>query len=448
MAAPSMALAANVTDAMIEKVRTKVQELFETSDTVAAMIRKSGEVEKISDKLYRIPLVKYRGGITSVFDADGGDMGSGTGMKVIKVTGGYKYTRSTWEISKRAMDTTDSAEKSTINILAYTLKNAIRECQKQDDIHFHTNGSGILTDYASATSTWTSSKTTYTFGKTGDGVGVSRLAPGMAVVSADYDGSAANTEAPDPLVIDHIDWTNKVVYLDGIVSGAVGSATGDILVVPGMTATFQSFQSTWPLSGDTFRHGLYYAMDNTTSNYYLGLLKSDETELLPNYVNAGGTDEISFASVQALLDQITNRRDESMYSGLVGLFHPAQRAAIFNKGYAQGTWLRKGGEKSPDLGMANNAYSDGFDVCGIPCRTDKRQSKNRVDFIIPKLWGRAMLHDLKFHEVGGKTIFESRAATGNLKAAQHFHLVSAFDYVSFDPGSQGYIYGLVVPSGY
>ena len=52
-----MVISTDVLQAQIEKVRPKVQELFETSDTVAALIKKGGEAEVVSEKLYRIPLV-------------------------------------------------------------------------------------------------------------------------------------------------------------------------------------------------------------------------------------------------------------------------------------------------------------------------------------------------------------------------------------------------------
>ena len=62
-------VAADVLQAQIEKVRPKVEELFETSDTVAALIKKGGEAETISHKLYRIPIVTRRGGSFRFFSA-------------------------------------------------------------------------------------------------------------------------------------------------------------------------------------------------------------------------------------------------------------------------------------------------------------------------------------------------------------------------------------------
>ena len=452
---PSQEVVADVTDAMIEKVRNKVQELFETSNTVSSLIEKGGEAETMSQKLYRIPLVTQRGGIFGKFDADGGDMGGGSGMKVIKVTAGYFPSKYTVELTKLAMDATATSEQSVVNAFKYSFTNAIKELQVYDDITFHTSGDAVVTSSvgASAASTWaTGAKTTYTFADATDTVGVRRLRPGMAVDVYGTGGTPKRTTAggASPFAIDHIDWKNKVVYLDGLVNSA---AATDILAFTGMAATLTAFAD-WPttLTNDTFRHGLYYAMDNGTSHYFLGMLKSANTELLPNWVNAS-TAAITFSHGQALLDQIILRRDEEVMSGMVGLASMAQRAAIFNIGIAVSNKYITGATQgeSVDLMPSNNRYSNRFEFCGVPMVVDKRQDNARIDFIVPKLWGRAMLHDTKFHEVQGRTVFESRIVSGtsaNLKAAVHFHIVQMFDWYSTDNGAQGYIYNLTSSSLY
>lgn len=439
---------ADVLEAQIEKVRNKVQELFETTDTIAALVRKGGESEVISQKLYRIPLVLFRGGIFRSFNADAGDMGSGSGLKVSKLTAGFIYSDYVVEISLQSMDTTATSGQSVLNAFAYNFKNAMKELQTMDDIVFHTDGTGKVTSSvgASATGSWGSSLTTYTFASSTDTVGCSRLRPGMAVDVYNNAGSskrAVGTAAQ--LYIDHVDFTNKVVYLSDTVTGA---STTDILAIAGLSATLQSFQSTWPLSGDSFRHGLYYAMDANTSNYFLGQLKSSITELLANNVNAGGA-LLSHAHGLLLQDQIINRRDEDAFKGLVGIAHMAQRAQVYNIGIALSEWMRTTpSEKMIDVMPQGVSYSTSFPFAGVTCKIDKRQDKSRFDFIIPKLWGRAMLHDTKFHDVQGRTVFESRTSTGTLKAAVHFILTQAFDYYTVDPGAQGFISNLQLPSGY
>lgn len=441
-----MVLAADVLQAQIEKVRSKVQELFETTDTVAALIKKGGEAETISEKLYRIPVITRRGGSFRSFNADGGDMGSGSGLAVTNLEAGFIYSDYAVELSTKAMDETAKGEQSVINAFAYNFKNAMKELQAIDDIVFHTDGSGKLTNASSATGTWGSSLTTYTFAGSTDYVGVSRLRPGMIVGVFNSGGTTrrTGTAATTEFQIDHVDTLNKVVYLNDTVGSA---ASTDILAIAGLSATLASFQSTWPLSGDSFRHGLYYFNDANTSNYLLGQLKSNVTELLANNVAANG----ALAHVHGLIlqDQIINRRNQEVYQGLIGLSHPAQRTAVYQIGVALSEWMRtKQTEGMIDVMPSGVQYSDTFPFVGLTFKLDKREDKSRMDIILPKLWGRAMLHETKFHDVGGRTIFEGRTSSGTLKASQIFYLKQAFDYYCVDAGSQGYVSGLTVPTGY
>lgn len=453
---PSIAAAADVLQATLEKVNPLLPELLATYDTVANLVKTGGAAEKITNKLFRIPQLQYRGGNFGKFDADGGDMGSGTGMKVVKLTGGYFDSRYTVEITKKAIDVTDSPEQAIVNAFSYQLKNALREVSATDNVAIHTSGNGVLTSSvgASATSTWaTGTKTTYTFADATDTIGVDRLRPGMVVGVYGTGGTPKRTDlagTTNSWVIDHIDWVNKVVYLDGLVNAA---ASTDLLAFDGLAATLTT-GADWPttLTADTFRHGLPYFVNSSTSGYTLGQLRANNTELLSNYVNASSA-ALTFQHVQAVIDQAMKRRDPETVRGSIGLFHQAQRAQIFNTGIAIAAKLVTGNQfgQSVDLMPSNNASMDKFEVCGIPCMVDPLQDKSRVDFIIPKLWGRAMLHDTKFYEApqGGKGyIFESRATTGNVKAAWHFHIVQAFDYYCVDPGAQSYVGSLSVPALY
>ena len=443
MANPTAGLAADILSASLEKVSTRLPELLETTDTVASLIKKSAEVVKISDKCYRIPLLKYVGGVGGSFDPDTGTLHTGTGPKTINLTAGYKYTDLAYELSMREIDTTATSEQSVLNAFKFSLNRAMGEYNVLDDIWFHQDGTGVLTGRASANSTWTSGDT-LTFAATTDYVGVKRLRPGMGVQVFTYDYTAARTVATDPMIIDHIDYDNKVVYLLGAVTAESSGATGDVLVVPGVTATATSFSSTWPLTGDSFRHGLYYAHDITGTNYYLGKLKSDNTELIPSTVNASSS-AISFAHVQAMLDKLVMRRNESAYKGLIGLADMKQRAKVQDIGVSISEWFRQpGAQKMPDLQPDNVGYTSTFQMCGLTIYTDKRQDQSRIDFINPKNWGRAVVREPGFLEVGGRRIFEGRTTGGAQTVSQFFHIVSGFDYFSFDPGAEAYIYGLSV----
>jgi len=436
----------DVLQAQLEKVRMKLQDLFEATSEIAGIIEKQGEVEVLSQKLYRIPVRKFRGGTFGAFDGNAGDMGTGSGMSVDKVTAGFYYSNLAFQMSLQTIDTTATKGQAIVSALEDTLAYAMNEQQVYDDIVFHTNGSGILTNSGSlySSAAWNSTFDTMTFAASGDTLGVNRLREGMTVNVYNSTGASKRTTTPSALQIDHIDYTNKVVYFNGTISSG---ANTDILAITGLSATLTSFSSGWPLSGDSFRHGLYYANDATGSNYYLGQLKSAFTQLVPTAINAAGAN-ISFSHALQAKDGVMQRRDD-VVGYMVGIAHMAQRAGVFALGQAVSNWMRtKESEKMIDLMPSNTDYLDTFDYAGFKTYTDKRQDRSRVDFIVPKNWGRAWLKPTDFYKVGSTMIFPGRKSSGNLEASQWFGIVATYDFFCVDPGASAYIYSLAVPSGY
>lgn len=447
----------DVVYAQIERVRNKLQPIFESSSEVAGMIKKAGgDKVEVSRYLYRIPLQQFRGGNFHKYNADGGSLGIGTGMLISSLQAGYITTVRSYRVTDEEKDTSSSSAQSVVNVFQKTLADAMTEAQIDDDITLHTDGTGILTNTSSAIS----GSTIMTFAGATDTLGINRLREGMCVDV--WDATGANKRAPSsgtaPTFIVTIDYSNKIVTLS---QGIASLAATDILAFPNLDvygpSTLVSFSSTWPaggltngpgLTGDSFRHGLYYANDSTTSNYYLGKLKSTIPQLLATRVNASSS-AFTFAMVLQGLDAVTQRRDKDATKGLKGICHMKQRQAIFQIGVNISNIYLKGGEsggKNSDLMASNIEYTDSFDLCGIPTMLSKRQYTDRIDFINPSLWGRAQTHDIRFKNVGGKTVFEVRGSDGTISASTEFHIEQAFDFVDYDPGVGFYIDGLSVPA--
>jgi len=473
----------DVLQGMIEKVRNKLEDLFEMTSSVYAKIGKNVEVEVISEKLWRIPLKLYNGGTFQYYDGNYGVMGSGSGPKIDKLTAGFFYTNMDYTFSDQTIDTTSSPGQSVVNVFQTALKNAMEEVQVMADISLHNDGTGLLTGAASAQTVWNTTWQTYTFGTAGDYpnstgtaayVGIDRLREGMAVevwagksesdnpfqvTSATGSGTGKRVTRPGggtvagPLIINQIDYANKKVYLNGVVESA---ATGDYLAFPqnALTATgsqLQTMSQNWPLTTDTARHGIYYANSTVISAnpYYLGVDRNSTiTQLQPEVVDAGGN-TFNFNYVQVLLDRLTRRRSPDVMQGAIGIAPFAQRAAILNSGIAISSWFRSQSDKMIDIMPNNNSYTDTFTMCGLDFMISKRQIRNRVDIVNPSAWTRAQLFDTKFYEKGGRTIFEARdATTGGLRAGQFFKIVQAFDWACVDPGRQGVIQNLAVNTMY
>src|SRR3984885_6575201 len=63
----------------LEKVRDKVPLLYERDDVLLTMIQQRGDVEKVSSRNMRLPLQVNPGGKGGSYNADGGDLGRGSG---------------------------------------------------------------------------------------------------------------------------------------------------------------------------------------------------------------------------------------------------------------------------------------------------------------------------------------------------------------------------------
>lgn len=440
--------AADALQAMIEKVRPKLEEMFERTNRLGKLIGK-GPVETISDKLYRIPLLKGYGGTFQKFDADNGVLGYGSGMQVDKLTAGYIYTNYAVAMSTRSMDATATSGQAVVKVFATQLAQAMGELAVYDDMTLHGNGDGKLTGSASATSTWASGAT-YTFAGASDTLGVNRLRELMAVEVFDTTGATKRvngTNAGYPFIIDHIDWDNKVVYLTGTVTGA---ASTDILVFTDQSSsgTRQSGQSTWPLSGDTWRHGIYYANETNTALYYLGMLRSSFNQINPASVSASSSSWTHYHTLQ-IRDKLLQRRNEDDFMGMFGIVHMAQRAQAMTIGITISNWFRGPKDSMIDLMPSNIGYEDSFEFAGLTHYVSKRQYRDRVDYINPKHWGRAQICDTDFYQTpDGTMFFPTRASTGQLRAGIEFFVKQGFDYVCYNPGSQGVITGLTMPTGW
>lgn len=458
-----MATVVDTAAAMIEQVRPLLQSIYddsEISDQISALFKKNDkEIKNITRYLYRIPLLKYMGGNHHKYSANGGSLGTGTGMSVTNLTAGYIYTARIYRVTDEQVDLSQNTKQSVVDVMAKTLSDGMKAMQMDDDIALHGDGTGTLTNSSSATN----GTTTLTFAGATDTLNTSKLKEGMVVDI--WDSTLATKRAPSsgtaPTTIVAIDWSSYVVTL----SQTIASLTqGDVLTVAGLDSygpsTLVTAQSGWPatsalttdggLGGDSYRHGIYYAHDSTTSNYYLGKLKSTIPQIVPTRIN-GNAQSLTFAHVLLGQDKIRKRRDPDAVKGLIGIAPMAQRAQIFDIGTAISTRMLTSDKfgKSLDLMPENTGFTETFDIAGITTYVSKRQPNDRVDFCNPKNWGRAEVFPTRPYTVGGKTVFEGReGSTGAVVAFQEFAFQSAYDFVCYDPGAEFYINNILIPSGY
>ena len=445
----------------MENVRQQVFPLYEQSDLLAGLIKKSSEAEPISRYLYRIPFKKFPGGAFAKFTMNLGTLGIGHTAGYKHLTAGYFPARLAFRMTLEQLKVTDGGRKSVINNFNETIREAIPTMQVMDDISLHTDGTGKLTNQSSAQP----STSSLTFAGVTDTLGINRLREGLSVDVWNAAGSTKRAIATGrPLLIDTIDYDNKIVTFNQVVTAL---ASTDIITFEGLDSfgpsTLVSFTAGWPtapesqvaggLGGDSFRHGIYYSNDNTPANHYLGILKSTLPQLLPNHI-AGQSDALNFAHGYELISKLIRRRDGNRNSitGLVGIAEMKQRRQVQEIGVSIANKYITGDKfgRSTDLWPENLSYADTFDYCGITSYVDKRQFEDRFDFINPSKWFRAEAVPMDWLDVGGKRFFEARSSVaseqGEVAAGMDFFLYNAMDFGTLDPGSEGYIDGLAVPT--
>lgn len=416
---------ADVLSLQMERVRSKLQELFETSNTVSAAIKKGAEAEQISTRDYRIPEILSNGGDYGTFNADGGDMGLGSGMQAVHMISTYFTTKIGFQITNLQMFATATSERAVAKVFARTLSKAIVEYQAYDDYAFHTPGNAV---FATATAQATTGGfTVYTL-DTAFATQLCRL--NMPVQVYDTTLATNRTSAVTPSArITAINIPLNSITLSVTVAGA---AATDKILFDGVTG-----------AAPPWKHGHYYFASSATSGSILSLNKATYPQLASSSVAVNGG--LSAAHGLALIDQMTQKRDN--VGNLKGIAHMKQRTAWYLLGLQISEWKRGKSDEMIDLVPSTGKNATGtFTFCGIEHTIDKHADRTRIDWLDFKTYGRAVLVELDYHTVEGRKLFELRGASGGVAAATLFYLRQLEDWYNIDPGALGYLSGLTIPS--
>src|SRR5581483_250441 len=123
---PAMANA-NVVALQLEKVRDKVPLLYERDDILLTMIQQRGDVEKVSSRAMRLPLQINPGGKAGSYNADGGDLGRGSGTNYDVATISPVFFRFAVEVTKLVEYATAGRERAIENAAKREVANGMRQ---------------------------------------------------------------------------------------------------------------------------------------------------------------------------------------------------------------------------------------------------------------------------------------------------------------------------------
>src|ERR1700726_431366 len=135
---------ANVIALQLEKVRDKVPLLYERDDILLTMIQQRGDVEKVSSRNMRLPLQMNPGGKAGSYNADGGDLGRGSGTAYDVAQVSPIFFRFAVEISKLVEYATNAREKAIESAAKREVANGMKQFRSFLDKPIQTGGNGVL----------------------------------------------------------------------------------------------------------------------------------------------------------------------------------------------------------------------------------------------------------------------------------------------------------------
>ena len=118
---------ANVIALQLEKVRDKVPLLYERDDILLTMIQQRGDVEKVSSRNMRLPLQVNPGGKAGSYNADGGDLGRGSGTAYDVAQVSPIFFRFAIEITKLVEYATNGRERAVENAAKREVANGMKQ---------------------------------------------------------------------------------------------------------------------------------------------------------------------------------------------------------------------------------------------------------------------------------------------------------------------------------
>ena len=404
----------------LEKVRDKLPLLYERDDILLTMIQQRGDVERVSSRNMRLPLQIRPGGKAGLANMDGGDLGRGSGTvyDVAQVT--PVFFRHAVEITKLVEYASNAPEKAIENAAKREVKNAMAQFRAFLDKVMQTNGNGVLGTISSIA-----------FDHVHDGQ-AARLRPRL--LQPDDSGLRSNAHHESRLVQRHrrrsirqhdYRWTRF----------PAGTTANDVIVHDGLTGA-------QPVS----LFGMLYHQSNATTGTWLNLNRATyPVELATPRVN-GNNSTLTPGAVRLAINKVRKALGTNQVSKLIAYTSLEQEHQWEQLGVTISQIIKEGaGGRASDLDLL---FTGEKSMAGVPIKSSINANQSRVDFLDLSHWGRAVMQDIDFYDVGGQTVFPIYGASGGLASAYIFYFVTGFQVWNESPRSGAFIDNLAIPTGY
>lgn len=416
----------------LEKVRDKLPLLYERDDILLTMIQQRGDVERVSSRNMRLPLQIRPGGKAGLANLDGGDLGRGSGTTYDVATVSPIFFRHAVEITKLVEYSTNSPEKAIENAAKREVKNAMGQFRAFLDKVMQTNGNGVLGTVSSIVTTGLPA---------GVAAQINLTTPSGAALFyynqtiQFYDSTLTTNRNVAGSVTSNVvlvDPFNKFIQIDAIPSGVVA---GDAVVHDGLTGA-------QPVS----LFGVPYHQTNATTGTWLNLNRATyPVELATPHV-AGNNAALTPSVVRLAINKVRKALGTNQVGKLIAYTSLEQENAWEQLGISISQIIKEGaGGRASDLDLL---FTGDLTMAGVPIKSSINANQARIDFLDLSHWGRAVMQDIDFYDVGGQTVFPIYGASGGLAAAYIFYFVTGFQVWNESPRSGAYIDSLAIPTGY
>jgi len=403
----------------LEKVRDKLPLLYERDDILLTMIQQRGDVERVSSRNMRLPLQIRPGGKAGLANMDGGDLGRGSGTVYDVAQVSPVFFRHAVEITKLVEYASNAPEKAVENAAKREVKNAMAQFRAFLDKLVQTNGNGVLGTIASI------GGSTFTMAKP----------PGAMLVYYNqtiqvYDPTlttnrgSCNVTAVDPF--------GSTITVDAVPGG---TSANDVIVHDGLSGA-------QPVS----LFGILYHQSNATTGTWLNLNRATyPVELATPRVN-GNNSALTPGAVRLAINKVRKALGSNQVSKLIAYTSLEQEHQWEQLGVTISQIIKEGaGGRASDLDLL---FTGEKSMAGVPIKSSINANQSRVDFLDLSHWGRAVMQDIDFYDVGGQTVFPIYGASGGLASAYIFYFVTGFQVWNESPRSGAFIDNLAIPAGY
>jgi len=245
-----------------------------------------------------------------------------------------------------------------------------------------------------------------------------------------YDPTLTTNRGSASVVL--VDPFNSFVQVDNLPSGTVAN---DVIVHDGLTG-----------SSPVSLFGILYHQSNATTGTWLNMNRATyPVELATPRVN-GNNSAITPGTVRLAINKVRKSLGTNQLSKLIAYTSLEQEHQWEQLGVTISQIIKEGaGGRASDLDLL---FTGEKTMAGVPIKSSINANQSRVDFLDLSHWGRAVMQDIDFYDVGGQTVFPIYGASGGLASAYIFYFVTGFQVWNESPRSGAYIDNLAIPSGY